>query len=174
MTMENQIPRLLSPQKPTTKPTKKLALITKAQENRPNTLSQLQIDLVALETHLQYSIEKSSNQEKIHLNYQIETGVQRLIDIAGKINNLSSDIEALMLHFKDIALDINHKYHLMQQSQNLLTNQGDTPKLHRQRPLNIWEIHSSTLPDVVRQGAKFILTSRIVDLFKSEQIPNNQ
>jgi DNA repair exonuclease SbcCD ATPase subunit len=170
MIRENQTTRLLSLQKPT----KKLALKIKVEENRPNTLSQVQLDLAALENYLQYSIATRSIQEKIYLNHEIETGVQKLVDLAGEINNLSSDIEALMLNFKEIAVDINHKYHLMQQFQNLLTNQDNTAKLHRQRPLNIWEIHSSILPSVVRQGSKFIITSRIVNLFKSEPNPSNK
>lgn len=161
MTKKNQTTKLLSPEKST----KKLAFISKYQ---PNTLSQLQTDLAALEDDLQYAAELKKEKEKFHLTYQIETGVQQLIDIAGEINNLSSDIEALMLHFKEIAVDINHKYHLIQRSQHLLTNQ-----VYRQSPLNIWEIHASTLPTVVQHGAKFILTAKIVDLFQPKQTLKN-
>jgi len=134
-----------------------------------NTLTQLKIDVAELDKYWQESAEKKRKQDQDILKEKIEKGVQELVVIGGKINSLANEIKALMFKFKEIAVEVNRNYHLIQQHPNLRLTTWDQSKLRCSRPLNMWDVHSSTIPTVVRRGAKFILTAKMVDLFNVER-----
>lgn len=128
------------------------------------TLSQLQIETSDLDKYWQEIAESKRKEELYTLTQKIEAGIQELTVIAEKINSLANDIKALMFCFKEIAVKVNRDYHLIQQTFNLSLTKLDKSK-RRLRPLNIWEIHDSSIPTVIRRGAKFILTKTTVNLF---------
>ncbi len=130
-----------------------------------NAFSELEMDVNKLDEYWQSLAENKRKQEQHILIEKIEAGVQELTILADKINNSANEIKTLMLSFKEIAVEVNRNYHLIQQTFNFSLMKLDQSK-RRLRPLNIWDIHSSTIPTVVRHGAKFILTKKIVDLFK--------
>ena len=74
-----------------------------------------------------------------------------------------------MFKFKEIAVEVNGNYHLIQQPPNLRITEWDKSKKGGWKPLNIWDVHSSIIPTVIRRGAKFILTVKMVDLFNTER-----
>jgi hypothetical protein len=84
-----------------------------------------------------------------------------LEEIAERINLLAAQLETEMHNFKNIAVEINSYYH--QQQLNL--NNHDKIKSKR-IPLNIWDIHFSSIPTIIKRGTKFIIVEKIVNLFK--------
>lgn len=47
-------------------------------------------------------------------------------------------------------------------------------ELYHWRPLNIWEVHHCSIPTVLRRGVQFVLTAKIVNMFKGEGKVNAQ
>lgn len=142
----------------------KLTLLANYKDSQMQTLTQLEMDISELDKYCQELVENRRNEEQRILTEKIEVGVQQLTIIAEKINILANEIKTLMFSFKEIAVEVNRNYHLMQQSFNLSLTKLDQSK-RRLRHLNIWDIHDSSIPTVIRCGAKFILTKKIVDLF---------
>jgi|GEM_PF-2852879 DNA repair exonuclease SbcCD ATPase subunit len=146
-----------------------LTLLPSSKQVTRITLNQLKLDIAKLEKYLQEKVEEKTKQEQKALKEKIEKGIQELETIAEKINSLSTEIEALMIQFKEIAVEVNRNYHLIQLPPFLRQIKSDKSKLNCWRPLNIWDVHSSSIPTVVRRGAKFILTVKMVDLFNAER-----
>jgi hypothetical protein len=73
-----------------------------------------------------------------------------------------------MFKFKEITVEVNRCYHVIQQSPNLKVMGWNESKLHHWRPLNIWEVHQSYIPTVLRRGVHFVLSAKIANLFKGE------
>lgn len=74
-----------------------------------------------------------------------------------------------MLNFKNIALETNRVYHAVQQPVDLEIMEWNELKCDRCKTSSICQIHFSSVPTVVNQRGKFILTARIVDLFQVEK-----
>ncbi len=148
---------------------KKPVLLNNLQLYQVNTLSQLQKEVAKLDKHCQDLAEQKQNQEQEVLNSQVEQGVQTLVSLAWEINALATELEAEILKFKEIAVEVNRGYHAIQQPPNFRAMGWDESRLHYWRPSNIWEVHYSAIPTVVRRGAKFVLTAKIIDMFKAER-----
>ncbi len=79
-----------------------------------------------------------------------------------------------MFKFKEIAVEVNRCYHVIQQPPDFKLMGGNESNLHHWRPLNIWEVHHCCIPTVLRRGVQFVLTAKIVNLFKAEGKVNAQ
>lgn len=131
-------------------------------------VAQLQTEVAELEKRGKDLAEQKQKQQQEILQRQVEQGVQQLETLAGHINALASQLEAEMLKFKEIAVEVNRRYHVIQQPSDFKVMGWNESRLHYWRPLNIWEVHYSAIPAVVRRRSKFVLTAKIVDLFKAE------
>jgi DNA repair exonuclease SbcCD ATPase subunit len=132
------------------------------------TIEQLQKGVAELEKNVKESAEQKRKQEQEILQDKVKQGVQQLEDLAGQINALATQLEAEMFKFKEIAIEVNRHYHAIQQFPNFKVIGWNESRLAHWRPLNIWEVHYSAIPAVVRRGSRFVLTAKIVDLFKAE------
>lgn len=137
-------------------------------------LTQLHRDVVELAKVGKYLQQLQQHQQQETLQYQVAEGFQKLTDQADRINALANRLEAEIFHFKEIALEVNQAYHAIQQPLDLKATGGDELRRFHWRPLNIWEVHSSAIPTIVRHKAGFILTVKTVDLFKAERESNFQ
>jgi DNA repair exonuclease SbcCD ATPase subunit len=132
------------------------------------TVAQLQTEVAKLEQNVNYLAEQKWQQEQEIIQCQVEQGVQQLEALAEHINTLANQLETQMLKFKEIALEVNRDYHLIQQPSDFKVMGWNESRPHYWKPLNIWEVHYSVIPAVVRRGSKFVLTAKIVNLFKAE------
>ncbi len=132
-------------------------------------LTQLQREITELGKQYQQLANQKLNQEQNSLNIRLKEGVQLLEAIAGSINALAADLEAEIVKFKEVAVEVNKDYHLLQQPRHYKEASVNEAKKHKCKTLNIWEIHNPVVPSIVRRGAKFILTTKAVNLFGSEQ-----
>lgn len=106
----------------------------------------------------------SSPQHQINLEDKLKQGMDLLQQKSQKINELSAQLEAEILEFKELARKVNQDYHKLQDYQQKSKTSGSTSSspLERSRPTNIWEIRSSLIPRVIKQGNQFILTTKPV------------
>lgn len=129
-----------------------------------DTIAKLEADIADLEIMTnQLAQVKQKNEQRI-LESKIEFGVQELEQIAERINFLASKLENEMHNFKNVAVEVNKHYHQQQLNQN---NKEDNTTSNRRIPLNIWDIHFSSIPTIIKRGTKFIIVEKIVNLFKS-------
>ena len=128
------------------------------------TTVELQAEVAKLEKYQKELLEQKLLIEQQVLQDKVKHGVQELEALAEHINALAGQLEAEMLKFKEIAADVNRSYHEIQQPQP----PKNKSEQNNFRPLNIWEVHCSSVPVVIRRGAKFILTEKIINLFKAE------
>ncbi|MBD2445602.1 hypothetical protein H6G76_00250 [Nostoc sp. FACHB-152] len=130
-------------------------------------IAQLESEVDALEKYAQDLLvqkqQEHTSQEKVI------QGIQELETLAHKINALAIQIEAEMLNFTKVAVEVNRCYHILQQHSNAQDIEWNESTLRHPRPLNIWEVHNSSIPIVIKRGTKFILTAKVVNLFPSEQ-----
>ena len=119
-------------------------------------------------------VEKKRKQEQESLQQKIEEGVQQLEALAAHINALVTQLEAEMFKLKKFTVEVNRCYHLIQQSPNFKVMGWNESELYHWRPLNIWEVHHCSIPTVLRHGVQFVLTAKIVNLFKGEGKINAQ
>ncbi len=134
-----------------------------------NKLTQLEEDIKKMNQKCHELLKEKQNQQEKMLTKQVQNGIELLEVISKQINTLSAELEAEITKFQEIAVEVNRDYHLLQRLSNsepIVLNQS---KRYRCRPLNIWEIHNSTIPIVVKHGNKFILTKRNINLVNVEQ-----
>ncbi|MBW4507538.1 MAG: hypothetical protein KME64_13645 [Scytonematopsis contorta HA4267-MV1] len=131
--------------------------------------TQLEQEIAELGKQYQQLAKQKLNQEQNSLNSRLKEGIQLLEAIAGSINALAADLEAEIVKFKEVAVEVNKDYHLLQQPRHYKETSLDEAKKHKCKTLNIWEVHNPAVPSIVRRGAKFILTTKTVNLFNSEQ-----
>jgi hypothetical protein len=127
-----------------------------------------------LENHEKNLVEEKRKQEQESLQHKVEQDVQQLEAIAAHINALATQLEAEMFKFKEIAVEVNRCYHVIQQSPDFKVMRWNESELYHWRPLNIWEVHHCSIPTVLRRGVQFVLTAKIVNLFKAEGKVNAQ
>jgi len=137
-------------------------------------IAQLQTEIAELENHEKSLVEEKRKQEQKSLQHKVEQDVQQLEAIAAHINALATQLEAEMFKFKEIAVEVNRCYHVIQQPPDFKLMGWNESKLHHWRPLNIWEVHHCSIPTVLRRGVQFVLTAKIVNLFKAEGKVNAQ
>jgi seryl-tRNA synthetase len=137
-------------------------------------IAQLQTEVAELENHGKNLVEEKRKQEQKSLQHKIEQDVQQLEAIAAHINALATQLEAEMFKFKEIAVEVNRCYHVIQQPPDFNVMGGKESNLHHWRPLNIWEVHHCCIPTVLRRGVQFVLTAKFVNLFKAEGKVNAQ
>lgn len=135
---------------------------TKNKNSLNQALTELQVDINELDREWQVSVNDKQKQEVNFLNDRYEKGIQKMLVIVGQINEIACELESLILKFKEIAVEVNKTYHLIQQSQDKSKQQSHR---YRLRPSNIWEIHHSSIPTIIRRGAKFILSAKTIDMF---------
>lgn len=122
--------------------------------------------LIQLENQINY-LEKvliSWPQKHQILAEKLKQGMDILQQKSQKINDLSAQIEAEILEFKELARKVNQDYHMLQNYQHQSKTSASTSSspLEQSRPANIWEIRSSLIPRVIKQGNQFILTTKPV------------
>lgn len=83
---------------------------------------------------------------------QCRTLMQQLEAIQERINTLSADLETQIHQFHTTASALKPCYRDLQTPAN------------PPRPANIWEIHHTAVPQVIRRGSRFILTAKSLDL----------
>jgi phage FluMu protein Com len=137
-------------------------------------LTQLQEELAELYKRCQHLAEQKLNQEHNTVKSKVQQGVQLLEVMAQNINALVAEIEAEILTFKEIAIEVNRCYHLLQQPSGIKQESFEQPKKHHCKTLNIWEVHAPSVPTVVRRGAKFIVTSRKINMFNTKDENDTQ
>ncbi len=139
---------------------------TKIEVTPPqDTIAKLEADIADLEIMSnQLAQTKQKNQEQI-LESKIEFGVQELEQIAERINQLAAQLETEIHNFKNVAVEVNKHYH-QQQLQSNNHNHNSISKSNRRIPLNIWDIHFSSIPTIIKRGTKFIIVEKIINLFK--------
>jgi seryl-tRNA synthetase len=139
-------------------------------------IAQLQREVAELENHGKNLVEQKRKQEQESLQHKVEQDVQQLEAIAAHINALATQLEGEMFKFKEIAVEVNRCYHVIQQPPDFNVMGGNESNLHHWRPLNIWEVHHCSIPTVLRRGVQFVLTAKIVNLFKAEGklMPKNE
>ena len=114
---------------------------------------------------LEISLSQQNHERQEFLDRRFNQGMKNLQAQAEHINDLAAQLEKEMLKFKAIARKVNRDYHAIQDSHNesnpnLSDLSSDSP--YRTRPANIWEIRSSVIPTVVKQGNQFILITKQV------------
>ncbi|WP_354635000.1 hypothetical protein [Planktothricoides raciborskii] len=124
---------------------------------KTNNLIQLEHEINCLKISLIKSIR--SHQET--LEEKLKQGMDFLQEQSQKINDLSAQLEAEILKFQSLAREVNQDYHALQNYQH--QSKESSSQLERIRPANIWEIRSSLIPRVVKQGNQFILTTKPVE-----------
>jgi len=137
-------------------------------------IAQLQTEIAEVENHEKSLVEEKRKQEQKSLQHKVGQDVQQLEAIAAHINALATQLEAEMFKFKEIAVEVNRCYYVIQQPPDFNVMGGNESNLHHWRPLNIWEVHHCSIPTVLRRGVQFVLTAKIVNLFKAEGEVNAQ
>lgn len=129
-----------------------------------DTIAKLEADITDLEIMSNKLAQAKQQNQQQTLESKIEFGVQELEQIAERINYLATQLETEMHNFKSVAVEVNKNYHQQQLNSNNLKN---NLKPNRWIPLNIWDIHFSSIPTIIKRGTKFIIVEKIVNLFKS-------
>ncbi|BAZ09174.1 hypothetical protein NIES4071_09800 [Calothrix sp. NIES-4071] len=136
---------------------------TKIEVTPPqDTIAKLEADIANLEIMSNQLVQTKKQNQQLTLESKIEFGVQELEQIAEKINQLAAQLETEMHNFKSVAVEVNKHYH----QQQLQSNNHDISKYNRRIPLNIWDIHFSSLPTIIKRGTKFIIVEKVIKLFK--------
>lgn len=92
------------------------------------------------------------------LRQRTAEGLRRLESQAQHINQLSGELEAAMLEFKEIASEINPDWRAIQATQKSSTS------------ADVCEYHTTVIPQVAaKQDGSFVLRSKSVDLFQAER-----
>ncbi|WP_427158661.1 hypothetical protein ACQFX9_22565 [Aliinostoc sp. HNIBRCY26] len=133
----------------------------------PEAIAQLESEVAKLEKYGQELLARKQQQGQEILQETVNEGITNLEIIADKINHLAVELENQLSNFKEIAVEINRSYHLLQESYHIKPREQKATK--PPRPANIWEVHNSAIPVVVKQGKKFILTTKTVNLFQAEE-----
>ncbi|RUS95005.1 hypothetical protein DSM106972_091650 [Dulcicalothrix desertica PCC 7102] len=144
-----------------------LSLLVNHKDPQVTAFSELGAEISELDKYWREVAESTRQEELEKLRCKLEVGVQELTVIANKINSLANEIKNLLFTFKEIAVEVNRNYHLLQQHLNLKVAKLNKSK-RRLIPLNIWDVHDLSIPNVVRRGTKFILTKQIVNLFPAQ------
>ncbi|MEJ1932933.1 hypothetical protein WDZ92_22220 [Nostoc sp. NIES-2111] len=133
-------------------------------------IAQLESEVTELEKYGQELLAHKQQQQQEILQETVTQGIEELEILANKINTLASQLEAEMSNFKEIAVKVNRSYQDLQLLPNSQLMEWNESTLRQSRPLNIWEVHDTSIPIVVKRGKKFILTTKIVNLFPAEAI----
>ncbi len=123
---------------------------------RENNLIQLEHDI----NQLKISLERATVAHQQFLEQKLNQGIDNLQAQAEHINDLADQLEAEITKFKEQAREVNQDYHAWQNYR--IKSKDSSPQNSRSRPANIWEIRSSVIPTVVKQGNQFILTTKPV------------
>jgi hypothetical protein len=132
-------------------------------------IAQLQREVEELEDYQKKLATQKHRQERDILHVQVEQGVQELEAVSDKINILATQLEAEMLKFKEIAVEVNRGYHLIQLHSDSEETESNESKIDSDFPINIWQVHYSAIPTVIKRGFQYILTAKNVDMFKAEK-----
>ncbi|BCL35165.1 hypothetical protein [Nostoc sp. MS1] len=133
-------------------------------------IAQLESEVAELEKYGQELLAHKQQQQQEMLQETVTQGIEELDILANKINTLASQLEAEMSNFKKIAVKVNRSYQNLQQLSDSQLMEWNESTLRHSRTINIWEVHNIAIPIVMKQGKKFIITTKIVDLFKAEEI----
>lgn len=123
---------------------------------RENNLIQLEHDI----NQLKISLNQAKLAHQQFLEQKLNQGIDNLQAQAEHINDLAAQLEAEITKFKEQAREVNQDYHAWQNYQ--IKSKDTSAQNSRTRPANIWEIRSSVIPTVVKQGNQFILTTKPV------------
>jgi hypothetical protein len=123
---------------------------------RENNFIQLEDDI----NQLKISLNQARLAHQQSLEQKLNQGIHNLQAQAELINELAAQLEAEITKFKEQAREVNQDYHAWQNNQH--QSKDSYSQLERRRPANIWEIRSSLIPRVVKQGNQFILTTKPV------------
>jgi len=96
------------------------------------------------------------------LQYSIHSGMRQLDTQANCINAIASQLEAEILRFTEMAARVNQAYHQLQQQKDCI-NRKDNYLTYRDRIINIWEVHYSKIPQLVKSGWRYILTEKQIN-----------
>ena len=137
-----------------------------------NNLMQLKQEI----TQLEISVSQATQERLETQEMRFERGMNNLQSQAEHINDLAALLEKEMLKFKTMARKVNQDYHAIQDSHSQVERNFSnytSSQPYRTRRTNVWEIRSSAIPTVVKQGHQFILTSKQV-LEVAEDNPENR
>ncbi len=82
------------------------------------TLTELQTEVVELHNYCQQLTEENRKKEQKTLKIQVQEGVQKLSVLTENINTLSAELEAEILKFKEVAIEVNYSYQAVQKPPN--------------------------------------------------------
>ncbi len=123
---------------------------------RENNLIQLEHEI----NQLKISLNQAKLAHQQSLEQKLNQGIHNLQTQAELINEMAAQLEAEITKFKEQAREVNKDYHAWQNNQH--QSEDSYSQIERRRPANIWEIRSSLIPRIVKQGNQFILTTKPV------------
>jgi hypothetical protein len=121
-------------------------------------LSQLKHDIQELELSLGKTIEAQPDS----LQQRVNKGIEQLQLQSQHINDMAAQLEAELIEFKQLANQVNQDYHAIQSPNRSENSQSSSAPVDRTRPANIWEIRAAAIPNILKQGDRFILTTKQV------------
>lgn len=128
-------------------------------------INQLRDDLNSLEMHLM-QLKRQKQQEK-SLKFRAEQEMHKLEEQSARINLLGYWLEMEILKFSRAVRQVEQSRGAVQQ---ITEKQDKLIASHQYQALSIWDIHCSTMPILVKQQSRFLLTCRSMDLCGSRLI----
>jgi len=117
-------------------------------------LSQLEKDINQLQKFLQ----ESTKSQQESLGQRFDRGMASLESQSEQINQLAERLAAEILKFQELADRVNQDYHAIQNAETRSSCPSD--RLNRTPVANICEVRVSAIPTVVKEGDRFILTTK--------------
>jgi hypothetical protein len=114
---------------------------------------------IAKEENILFQVQKHHQEA---LQYSIHSGMQQLDTQANCINVIATQLEAEIIRFTEMAARVNQAYHQLQQQKDCL-NRKNNFLSYRYRITNVWEVHYSKIPQLVKSGWRYILTEKQID-----------
>lgn len=130
------------------------------------TLAQLQDDVTALAEYYQKLCKYKKQQEWWNLQDKLAYGYQELASLSEVINALSTQLETAIQKFNKIANETNEAYCTIHQTLEIMS--VERAKLSSWQHLSIWQVHHSSIPVMIKEKGKFVLTEKKVDFSKPE------
>ncbi|MBW4427782.1 MAG: hypothetical protein KME50_25910 [Nostoc desertorum CM1-VF14] len=130
------------------------------------TLAQLHNDVTALAEYYQKLCEYKKQQQWRNLQDKVVYGFQELASLSEVINALSTQLETEIQKFHKIASETNKAYCAIHQAPEMMN--GEKVKLSSWQHLSIWQVHHSSIPVVIKEKGKFVLTEKKLDFSNPE------
>jgi hypothetical protein len=124
------------------------------------TLAQLNDDVNALAEYYEKLCEYKKQQEWRNLQDKVAYSFQELASLTEVINALSTQLETEIQKFHKIANETNKAYCAIHQAPEMMSVE--------KVKLSIWQVHHSSIPVVIKEKGKFVLTEKKLDFSQPE------